>query len=319
MEAARLKLYRGTWCAVWRDGAQTRRASLHTKDRHEAERRLTDWKAAQQRAGRAFVAEIVEAYLADRADSAARATIEFSWKPLRPVFGHLRPDQVDRARCRAYAERRRKQKRSEGTIARELGVLRAALRWHDRATPAVVELPPSPPPREYHLTREEWQRFRDGLRSAHLRLFAIIAYGTAARSSAVLQLTWDQVDFEAGFINFGRGETRYKGRANVPMNPTVRGALEAAREIAVSDYVVEWAGDRIASVRKSFTRAAESLGFPKLTPHVLRHSAAVHLAEAGMPMSEISQYLGHASTAVTERVYARYSPTFLRKLAAVLV
>jgi integrase len=35
-------------------------------------------------------------------------------------------------------------------------------------------------------------------------------------------------------------------------------------------------------------------------------------------MSEISQYLGHSSTSVTERVYARYSPDYLRRAATAL-
>lgn len=30
-------------------------------------------------------------------------------------------------------------------------------------------------------------------------------------------------------------------------------------------------------------------------------------------MSEISQFLGHTSTSVTERTYARYSPEYLRR------
>jgi len=42
------------------------------------------------------------------------------------------------------------------------------------------------------------------------------------------------------------------------------------------------------------------------------------MAEAGVPMSEIAQYLGHSSTNVTERVYARFSPDYLRKAAAAL-
>jgi integrase len=51
---------------------------------------------------------------------------------------------------------------------------------------------------------------------------------------------------------------------------------------------------------------------------LLRHTAAVLMAENGVPMSEISQYLGHNSTETTERVYARYSPDYLRKAAGVL-
>ncbi len=48
------------------------------------------------------------------------------------------------------------------------------------------------------------------------------------------------------------------------------------------------------------------------------HSAAVHMAEAGIPMDEIAQYLGHENVDVTRSVYARFSPTYLRKAASVL-
>ena len=32
------------------------------------------------------------------------------------------------------------------------------------------------------------------------------------------------------------------------------------------------------------------------------------MAEAGVPMSVIAQYLGHSDSRLTERVYAQYSP-----------
>lgn len=42
------------------------------------------------------------------------------------------------------------------------------------------------------------------------------------------------------------------------------------------------------------------------------------MAEAGIPMEEIAQYLGHANVEVTRKVYARYSPEYLRKAASAL-
>jgi integrase len=53
-------------------------------------------------------------------------------------------------------------------------------------------------------------------------------------------------------------------------------------------------------------------------PRVLRHTAAVHLVANGTPMSRIAQYLGHTSSAVTERVYAIYGPDHLRQESKIL-
>jgi len=59
-------------------------------------------------------------------------------------------------------------------------------------------------------------------------------------------------------------------------------------------------------------------GLEDVSAHVLRHTAAVWMAEAGVPMDEISQYLGHSNVEITRRVYARYSPDYLRKAASAL-
>ena len=54
------------------------------------------------------------------------------------------------------------------------------------------------------------------------------------------------------------------------------------------------------------------------TPHMLRHSAAVWMAEARTPMEEIAAYLGHKNPLITARVYARFHPDYLRRGAKAL-
>ena len=51
---------------------------------------------------------------------------------------------------------------------------------------------------------------------------------------------------------------------------------------------------------------------------MIRHSSAVHMAEAGISMEEIAQFLGHGDVNVTRKVYARFSPNHLRTAAAAL-
>jgi len=46
-----------------------------------------------------------------------------------------------------------------------------------------------------------------------------------------------------------------------------------------------------------------------------RHSTASILAESGVSMGEIAQMLGHSNTRMVESVYAKFSPTYLRKAA----
>jgi integrase len=42
------------------------------------------------------------------------------------------------------------------------------------------------------------------------------------------------------------------------------------------------------------------------------------MAQADVPMQKISQYLGHTSVRVTERIYARYSTSFMKDAASAL-
>jgi integrase len=143
---------------------------------------------------------------------------------------------------------------------------------------------------------------------------------TAARVSAVLELTWNRVDFDRRLITLRDPEDkkRRKGRATVPINDTLFAALQDARKGALSDYVVEWGGERVKSIKRSIAKAAENAGLAEVSPHVFRHTAAVWMAEAGIPMSEISQYLGHTNLSMTVKVYAKYSPDHLRKAASAL-
>ena len=56
--------------------------------------------------------------------------------------------------------------------------------------------------------------------------------------------------------------------------------------------------------RRSFDRAAASVGLPGLTPHELRHTAASLAVSAGANVKAVQRMLGHASAAMTLDVYA---------------
>lgn len=317
----------GAFFVVWTENGARKRASLGTKDAATARARLGEYvrqRTFQERAGEQLtVGAIYAAYLDDRRahGSVAIPRMRDVWKWLAPTFGSLCATDISRTVCDDYTRARRLRGLSDGTIRVELGYLRAALRFAKREQWLTVEpyvpLPPTPEPRDHYLTRDEARRLIDECRPIpHLHLFVLLGLTTAGRASALLDLTWDRVDFPRGLVHLHdpkRFRTR-KGRATVPMNDTLRNALTKAQAGALSPYVVEWAGGRVGSV-KTALRAAAARASVKCSPHVLRHTAAVHLVEAGHSIAEIAQFLGHTNQATTFRTYARFSPDFLRKAA----
>jgi site-specific recombinase XerD len=83
--------------------------------------------------------------------------------------------------------------------------------------------------------------------------------------------------------------------------------------------VIEWAGERVKLLKRGIKTAATNAEISRaVSPHILRHSAAVHMAEDGVPMDEIQQFLGHSDINTTRKIYARFSPDYLRDAASAL-
>lgn len=312
-----IKLYRGKYYAVWRQDGETKRVSLRTKDRDVARQRFEDLKITPTAE---TVGDIITAYFNDKKELASYPSMVEAWKNLKPHFAHLRADQVTRLLCRAYAEDRRRKDIRDGTIIKELGVIRAAINWHTPNSPAQFEMPAQPAPKDRYLTRTEYLSLLDGCAAPHIRLYVILALSTAGRQSAILQLTWDRVDFKRGLIQLAIPDEhgRKKGRATVPMTNAARSALEEAKRAALTDYVIEYGEKPLQSIKKAFGRACDRAKLKNVTPHTLRHTAAVWMAEAGTPMTQIAQFLGHSNSQITERVYAKYSPEYLKGAASAL-
>ncbi|PZQ45009.1 MAG: integrase [Micavibrio aeruginosavorus] len=319
MQDPRIKLYREMWYYVYKDGGETKRISLRTKDRGEADRSYADLVKTLALKGDT-VGDIVKAYLKDKANMASHDLAALIYrKHLEPRFGNLREDQVTRSNTRDYTAFRRKAGASDWTIRRELGVLRAALGWNNKNTPAVIELPPEGKIRDRYLRKDEYQALLAAAEAPHIKLFIMLALSTAGRMSALLELTWDRVDFEHGLIKLSIGDHGNKGRATVPMNSALRPVLEEAYRARTCDYVVELGSDRILNVKKGVVAAAKRAKLKDVSPNVLRHTAAVWMAIDGVDLIKIARFLGHTNPKITYKHYAKYSPSYLADAAQSLV
>lgn len=264
---------------------------------------------------------VVEAYLTAKTEMASHFRATTAWKAAKPFWGNLPVVRVDEGSATSYRERRAHCKPI--TVRNELAVIRAALNWAEKRQlikkAPFIQMPKLTSTPVGHLTKAEFRKVLDAAVAPHIALFLKVAVGTGARTNAILDLTWDRVYFDKRLIELNprdRVQTS-KYRATVPMNDQLFAALKEAKEGAMSDYVIEHGRDRVASIKKGFAAACQRAGV-KATPHMMRHSAAVWMAEAGTPMAQIARFLGHTDSAITERVYAKFSPTFLAGAAEAL-
>lgn len=333
----------GVW--VIRDGGRVISTGCGADDRAGAESALAAHIAGRHdprpRGGQGIaatpLADIVNLWLTDVAahgrtpgDAAGRAIRLLSW------WGDRTAAAVTGANCRAYALAR-------GTAAgarRELQDLGAALNhWraegHALDVPRVT-LPAKGGPRERWLTRDEaarllraawrmtqdWKgRPSDRRTGRHVARFILIALYTGSRGGAVCaagfapSMSGGWIDLESGvFHRAATGERQTnKRKPPVPLPARLLAHLRRWHRLGIAvNAPVEWNGRRVTSIKKAFRAVRAAAGFgPDVTAHVLRHTTATWLMQAGVPVWEAAGFLG-MSAETLNRVYGHHHPDHLK-------
>ena len=332
----RLGQLKGRYVITWREGTRRPRYRLaHGISADEARRELDLFVLRRKLdKGEPTVSSIWSAYKEAKKGRRVAQQMAFEGRKILPHFGSLKPEAIRPAHCEEYIEAQRRAGYHDGTIWTELGHLRTALLWAveegliERAPK--IPRPEKPAPKDRWLTRPEAELLIECMELPHLKLATVLLLTTAARHTAILELTWDRVDLERRKIHLALpGMRRKKGRASVPINDTAYALLVEARRGALTDHVIEWAGHPIKSLKVGFNAAraranqhpeaiANEWNFSDVDRHCLRHTAAVWMVSAGIDMELVAQYLGHTSIATTRNIYARFAPEHMRNAAATL-
>ena len=310
MPEYRLVKHRGQYSLAYTGPSGRVRIATGANERGRAEAIAGEIWRAKTKPQSERIADLWPIYVADRkAIVASPERFGYMWKALEPFFGYKLGKAITRADCLAYTAKRRKDGRTNSTIRTELESLRSCLRWHyGNEAPKIVAPSPSKP-RERFLSKADRETLLAAIPTPHIKLFVTIACATGARAGAILDLTWDRVTNTIDFQPAGRDKTN-KRRTVVAITPRLRVALDEAYAARQSDYVIEYGGRQVKSVKTGLMAAARRSGVA-FSAHDLRRSAARWMAEDGVAMHVISQMLGHTTTRRTEQVYARFSPRFM--------
>ncbi|MGE0211794.1 MAG: tyrosine-type recombinase/integrase [Parvibaculaceae bacterium] len=317
---------------TWTDDRRSKRRSTGTTSMAEAQIFFANWLLAE----RADPAATTSATVADlwsvyrkKHEVASPVTLDASWKNLEPVFGRRLLSEITQDMIEDYTTQRTKgsigRPSTSATIRREITALKACLSWcaspKRKLIPAAslphIDLPPGADPKDRWLRADELQILvnavvstRDGGRLSRLERFVWLALETAARKTAIYELTWDRVDFETSVVHYnvpGRRKTK-KRRASVPISKSLLPVLQRAFEerldtTSLRGHVLDNAED----LGPALKTLAKKAGLEDVTPHVLRHTSATHMARRGIPLWKIAKVLGN-TVAQVERVYAHHAP-----------
>lgn len=316
----------------WSEGRRSRRQSTHARDLTPAKAFFAAWLVTgdgrQKTAIGPTCAELWALYRRDHVGEKCSTTErhDSAWRALAPRFGKMKPVEVTRETIREHLASRRPAKPSSIFVELSLlaaswnyGIKRKAIAPEDVPTLDDLDIPAAPPPRTRWLRQPEVEALfaaavairqkRGETRLLRVERFMWLALETAARRNAILELKWDQVDFETRVVHLnpdGRVQTS-KRRASVPISNALLAVLQRAYRERISDFVL----DHDSRLHDALNAVADAADVQGVTPHVFRHTAATWMARQGVPLWKIAKILGNTVEQV-ERTYAKHAPDDLR-------
>lgn len=154
--------------------------------------------------------------------------------------------------------------------------------------------------------------------AARDKLILELLYGTGLRRSELLAL-------QIGAVSLTENRLRIQGKGDkerlVPFGPAVRQTLKQYLELREATFP---GGQQLLLTDKGntpypkwiYNKVKQYLGtipyLEKASPHVLRHSFATHLSDAGADLNAVKELLGHSSLAATQ-VYTHNSIEKLKR------
>ena len=155
------------------------------------------------------------------------------------------------------------------------------------------------------------------------KLYFHFMYDTAARRNELLNIKFEQIEYTdeiEEYINSGvyaKIEIMGKGykKRIVYLSKETVDLLKRFKQVAKSEYVFRFYNQDGKEAKKQDDALRIRIGKLCKTylerhvhPHCFRHTKAQHLRDEGAKIEDISEYLGHSNSLITEKVYAKSSP-----------
>lgn len=135
-------------------------------------------------------------------------------------------------------------------------------------------------------------------------LFLLIGLGVGMRHSEILNIRWENIDWETGYIWMPHTKT---GAREQPTTDLIRVELRKVQQECGRTTGFVFASEksksgRIDRMHKPFQRVCKAAGVPAAyTPHFMRHTCVSELVAEGYSNHLVGHFTGHKTPAVISR------------------
>lgn len=145
----------------------------------------------------------------------------------------------------------------------------------------------------------------------------MVAIHAGMRKSEILNLKWEQVDLNHGFVLLDitkNGELK-----EIPINTTLEYLFQDMLSSKKGAFVFpdERTGKPFGTIKKSFATALEKASILDFRFQDSRHTFASHFVMGGIDLTSVKELLGHKTLTMTMR-YAHLSPSHKRRAVNLL-
>jgi integrase len=313
-----------TWWIKYYQNGKAIRESTGTEKETEAKRflKLREGQVAQGKRvvpyfERLRFEELAADLLADYQINGKRSLdkAQRSIKHLQSYFGGMRAIDITTDHVRKYIAKRQEAEYSNAEINRELAALKRMFNLARQQTPPKVDhVPYLPILREDNVRSGffEPEAFRAVLKElpSYLKPVATFAYYTSWRKEEILNLTWGQVDLEAGTVRLEPGTTKNREGRTVFLPTelyTILRELQTKTKGLEREHakIIPWVfhrhGKPIRDFRDAWNSACRKAGCTGRLFHDFRRTGVRNMIRAGIPERVAMQISGHKTRSVFDR------------------
>lgn len=320
----RLYLRGKVWWIAWYEGGVEVRKSTKETSRKLAGLHLRRWQrdAADPSYSTAYEASVASAagrFLREiRAEGKAAGTVNMYACKVRHVvqlLGRRKLRDINHDHVLEYITTREAEGAAHHTIHRELTALRRILKSASRVKEFTRDVGSVLPkyaaryvPRTRNLTRAEVDAVM-----AHLppERAAIVAYAIATASDlgSLQRAQRDDVEATAVIVHGTKTKNRHR---RIPRVSLFADLLDFA--IQHADGTPPLMFRPWGNMRRDIAAACKRAGIPTFTSNDLRRTAATWLVKRGVALNVAAKFMGHASTAMLQKVYGQLDTSDVGRL-----